>query len=42
MLKDTEFTRGISFDEDPFEDEEPDEIRFYDTAGNEVAINDAE
>lgn len=31
-----EFLCGISFDENPFEDEEPDDIHFYDLSGNEV------
>ena len=36
MLKETDFMKGISFEENPFEDETPDEIRMYDMNGNEV------
>ena len=42
MLKETEFTKGIIFEEDPFEDEIPDEILFYDLNGNGVEINETE
>ena len=32
----TDFLRGISFEENPLEDEIPDEVRYYDFHGNEV------
>ena len=36
MIENYEFLRAISLDENPFEDEQPDDIRFYDLSGNEV------
>lgn len=42
MLKETEFLKGILFEENPFEEETPDEIRAYDLCGNEVSIYEAE
>ena len=42
MLKKTEFLKGILFEENPYEDETPDEIRAYDLHGNEVSIHEAE
>lgn len=42
MIKSTEFLRGISLGEDPFQDEIPEEELFYDLSGNEVSINETE
>ena len=42
MLKNNEFLKGIIFEENPFENETPDEIRAYDLQGNEVRFNEAE
>ena len=33
---------GISLEEDPFEEEIPEEVRFYDLSGQEVTIHEAE
>jgi len=41
MLKNTEFLKGISFEEDPYEDETPSEIQCFDLDGNEVICNEA-
>ena len=32
----TEFVKGIDFEDEPFEEETPDEIRIYDLNGKEV------
>jgi len=42
MLIDQNFLRGISLEENPFEEEAPDEIRFFDFSGQEVTIHEAE
>lgn len=36
MLQNTEFLKGILFEENPFEDEAPDTEEFFDLSGNEV------
>ena len=41
MLNFTEFLKGIIFEEDPYKNETPDEIRAFDLNGNEVTLNDA-
>ncbi len=33
---------GISFEPNPFEDETPEEIRFYDLSGKEVSLDEPE
>ena len=42
MLNASDFLRGISFEENPFEDEVPDEIYAYDLHGNEVNFDETE
>lgn len=42
MLKETEFLKGIVFEENPFEDEQPDAVQFFDLQGNEVSHHEAE
>ena len=42
MLKDIEFMRGISLEENPFENETPAGESFYDLSGNEVSFDVAE
>lgn len=41
-MEESEFLKGISFEEDPFTNEAPEEIRYYDLAGNEVGSDEAE
>ena len=41
-MEETEFLKGISFEEDPLADEAPEEIRYYDLIGNEVHLDEAE
>lgn len=36
-----EFLRSISIEENPFENEQPDETRFFDLSGNEVIPDDS-
>ncbi len=42
MFNTTDFLKGISFEENPFANETPDEIHAYDLNGNEVKFNEAE
>ena len=35
------FLKGISFEEDPFAEEEPEETRYYDLSGSEVSPDEA-
>ena len=42
MMKESEFLKGIIFEENPFESETPDEIKAYDLHGNEVSFDEAE
>lgn len=42
MLKETEFLKGIILEENPYEDEQPEIVTYYDLNGNEVTINEAE
>lgn len=39
MKTDNVFLAGISFDENPFVDETPEEVKLYDLSGNEVTAD---
>lgn len=41
MYKETEFLKGIVFEENPFEKEPAAHIQVYDLDGNEVELNEA-
>ena len=42
MLKETDFLKGIILEENPYEDEQPETVAYYDLNGNEVTIDEAE
>lgn len=42
MLTVTEFLKGIILEENPYEDEQPEAVTYYDLSGNEVSIDEAE
>lgn len=42
MLKETDFMKGITFEENPFESETPDSVQAYDLNGNEVSNHEEE
>ena len=42
MLKETEFLSGILFEDNPYEEEPPVEVTYYDTNGNEVKVDETE
>lgn len=41
-MKNSAFLDNIIFEENPFENETPDEIRCFDLSGNEVSNHEAE
>ena len=41
-MKETEFMKGITCEENPFEAETPDSVRTYDLDGNEVNNHEEE
>lgn len=42
MLKETDFLKGIIFEVNPYEEEIPTEVTYYDTNGNEVEVDETE
>lgn len=42
MLKESDFLRGIVFEDNPYEEETPAEVTYYDTNGNEVEVDETE
>ena len=39
MFENNKFLSGISFDENPYVEETPEETAFFDLSGNEVSID---
>ena len=42
MPKETEYLKGIIFEENPYEEEMPDEVTHFDLDGNEVILHEDE
>jgi len=42
MLNETDFMKGIVFEENPYEEETPVDVTYYDLNGNEVILDETE